>query len=424
MPIEFSPAMYSGLLRPPKSVAEYDAEAQDAKINALRQQGMQMNLLSGQRKMAADDQAMQDENALRAVYASMPADDNSRIAALQSTGLPAGYSAADALRKAMQERLKQQTEIDKATTQTEGYGIDNKIKVHAFQVQQLANVGNVPQALAWAKQGLDSGAFTPEQYQRGVQNLQQIQTPEQFAQWRQQALAGGTTAQQQLQAQADAEKQAKLDRHNLASEGVARGMLGVAQGNLSERRQENARAAKNDGNPPQRAAGPMSVTLQKELIESDDAAQAARAVLGTIEAAKKINNDAYSGYGAKQRAVIMSNLGGTESADATINIDNMMTGQALESLKLVFGGMPTEGERKILLEMQASVDKTPKQREDILNRATAAAQRRLKFAESKAAAIRNGSYLTEGAPVPPPGSTVQVPTAADIAAELARRGIK
>jgi len=150
-----------------------------------------------------------------------------------------------------------------------------------------------------------------------------------------------------------------------------------------------------------KAQGPMSVTLQKELLESDDAVSAGYAIVQTLEAAKRINKKAYSGYGAKTRAVLASNLtGGTASADATIDIDNMMTGQALESLKTVFGGMPTEGERKILLDIQASVDKTPAQREAIMDRAIAAAKRRADYAKAKAKAIREGTYLTDGAPEP------------------------
>ena len=144
----------------------------------------------------------------------------------------------------------------------------------------------------------------------------------------------------------------------------------------------------------------MSVTLQKELLESDDTVQAAKSVINTLKQAKAINDKAYSGYMAKGRATLASNLmpGGTESADATIDLDNMMTGQALESLKVIFGGMPTEGERKILLEMQASADKTPQQRTAIMDRAIAASERREKFAGSKAKSIRDGSYLTSGVP--------------------------
>lgn len=141
----------------------------------------------------------------------------------------------------------------------------------------------------------------------------------------------------------------------------------------------------------------MSVTLQKELLESDDVAQSSSAIIDILTEGKKINKTAYSGYGAKPRAVLASNMPwDSAGADATINLDNMMTGQALESLKSIFGGMPTEGERKILLDMQASAEKTPAQREAIMDRAIAAAQRRGGFAAQKAKAIRGGTYLTEG----------------------------
>lgn len=159
--------------------------------------------------------------------------------------------------------------------------------------------------------------------------------------------------------------------------------------------------------------GPMSVTLQKELLESDDVAQSSKAIIGTLQQAKKINNEAYSGYGAKARATLASNLPWqSNSADATINLDNMMTGQGLDQMKTIFGAAPTEGERKILMDMQASADKTPKQREAIMDRAIAAAQRRGEFANQKAKAIRGGTYLTDGitesaaSPQPATGKTV------------------
>lgn len=143
----------------------------------------------------------------------------------------------------------------------------------------------------------------------------------------------------------------------------------------------------------------LSPTLQKELIESDETAQASTNVKSLLDEALKINETAYSGPFAKERATAMSWLpGDNKQADATVQIDNIMTGQALESLKSVFGGMPTEGERKILLEMQASPSKTPKQREDIIRRAKEAADKRIAFNQQKAKSIREGRYLKE-APV-------------------------
>lgn len=150
-----------------------------------------------------------------------------------------------------------------------------------------------------------------------------------------------------------------------------------------------------DKSPQKAISKPMSATMQKELFEADDIVQSSQNVIDILKNAKATNKGAYSGFGAKTRAVIRSNLPGqSPGADATIDLDNMMTGQALESLKSVFGGMPTEGERKVLLEMQASSDKTPAQREAIMDRAISASEKRLKFNSSKAQSLRDGSYTT------------------------------
>lgn len=195
-------------------------------------------------------------------------------------------------------------------------------------------------------------------------------------------------------------------------------------------RSGQARPVLDPSGKPLQAKSPMatmSASMQKELLESDDAVQSSKVVANLLNQALLLNNKAYSGYGAKGRALVRSNLpGASEEADATINLDNIMTGQALESLRATFGGAPTEGERKILLDIQASAEKTPEQRKLLMERAIAAAQTRGAYAAQKAKAIRDGSYLTEGmGEVPPPdgsaGSTPAMPTAEQLAAELARR---
>jgi len=160
----------------------------------------------------------------------------------------------------------------------------------------------------------------------------------------------------------------------------------------------DSRAQDKAANPPKTQ---LSSSAQKELFEADEMVQASKNALGMLGEAKALNRTAYSGFGAKPRAIVASNLGlGGQGADDTVNLDNLMTGQALESLKATFGGMPTEGERKILLDIQASADKTPSQRAAILDRAEAAAKRRISFNENKAKSLREGTYFTEGAPMP------------------------
>jgi hypothetical protein len=164
--------------------------------------------------------------------------------------------------------------------------------------------------------------------------------------------------------------------------------------------------------------GRMSPTAQKELFEADEGSQSASNVMGLLSKAKELNKQAMFGPYASTRAKAYSLLPGEDAkANATIDLDNIMTGQALESLKLIFGGMPTEGERKILLDMQASVDKTPAQREAILNRAMEIAQRRASFSKSKADSLRSGKYFKEGPQISAPeigttGAAYKIPKGA------------
>ena len=138
--------------------------------------------------------------------------------------------------------------------------------------------------------------------------------------------------------------------------------------------------------------------IARELNDADEAVFQSGLVLKQLQNALDLNDKSYSGFGALQRAETVgktaSMLGGKPNAeaDATIALNNITTTQALDSLKLTFGSMPTEGERKILLEIQGSVDKTPAQRKDIFERAMAMAKARQGFHSRKAEAIRSGTW--------------------------------
>jgi hypothetical protein len=106
----------------------------------------------------------------------------------------------------------------------------------------------------------------------------------------------------------------------------------------------------------------------------------------------------------------------SEESNAIINYDNLVKEQALANLKTTFGGNPTEGERKVLLELQASSGKTPEQRADILDRAVKLAEDRIRGAEARAEAIRTRSYRQPGgqpaAPQAPGAAPRQQPAGA------------
>jgi hypothetical protein len=158
-----------------------------------------------------------------------------------------------------------------------------------------------------------------------------------------------------------------------------------------------------------------SATEQKEFFEAQDIVNSGPNLMSALDEAIAVNNKAYSGMGADERAWLVSNVANitgnsSPGADATVKMRNLITGQALENLKSIFGGMPTEGERKVLLEMQASTNKTPSQRADILSRAKAMAKRRVQSAQERMSGIATGDIYKNV--VPPMASAPEVPAQA------------
>jgi hypothetical protein len=158
------------------------------------------------------------------------------------------------------------------------------------------------------------------------------------------------------------------------------------------------------GKMPREDQQPLTATDKKAILEADEMIAANRQALDLIGEAKRLSPKAYEGFTAGTRATIVNNIpfyDGTEESQATTNFDNVVTGQALGQLKAIFGGNPTEGERKILLEMQGSSGKPHAVRMDILRRAEEAAQRRLRFNEERANQLRGGTfYKPQGGQAP------------------------
>ena len=139
----------------------------------------------------------------------------------------------------------------------------------------------------------------------------------------------------------------------------------------------------------------LSAQEQKELFEAEDIVNASRSVLLNLSKAKEINNKAYSGFAAGARRTIDRNIPGvseSEGVTATTEIENLVLSNGLDQLKAIFGGAPTEGERKILLDIQGSINMSPKEREKIWDRAMQAAARRMKSSQEKMDKIRKGAY--------------------------------
>jgi hypothetical protein len=147
---------------------------------------------------------------------------------------------------------------------------------------------------------------------------------------------------------------------------------------------------------------PMTATAQKELIETEEGIQGGQAALSLFKQARDLNDKAmgFTGAGALASAgSILPSAIRPGTVEATQNLDNILQTAALPQLKAIFGGMPTEGERKILLDVQGSSSKPPAVRKEIFARAEKAINARLKFGQEKVKRLREGTYFSgEGLP--------------------------
>lgn len=139
----------------------------------------------------------------------------------------------------------------------------------------------------------------------------------------------------------------------------------------------------------------------KDLLAASDAGEsslkkAMRLLDGVDEKGNKVARP-FSGFGAEAKAfanripLIGSRISDDEAA-ATTEYKTLITEQALNSLKAIFGGMPTEGERKILLDMQAATSYTPKEQRRIIENALSAINARKANSKQKLQAILTGDY--------------------------------
>lgn len=139
----------------------------------------------------------------------------------------------------------------------------------------------------------------------------------------------------------------------------------------------------------------LSATETKELFEAEDVINSGKTVMLNLSEAKKLSPKAYEGFGAGARRTVARNIpgvGGSEGVVATTDLDALVGQNALDQLKAIFGGAPTEGERRILLDMQGSLSMSDPERQSLYDRAIKAAARRVKMNEDKMKRLKSGAY--------------------------------
>lgn len=103
----------------------------------------------------------------------------------------------------------------------------------------------------------------------------------------------------------------------------------------------------------------------------------------------------YTGAFADERANLMGKIHlDTDESRRTQMFLNIVQNTALQSMKAIFGGNPTEGERKILLDLQASASKPPEVRHQILMDAMKLIKDRVKSRNEQIKGYGYGQYVT------------------------------
>lgn len=170
----------------------------------------------------------------------------------------------------------------------------------------------------------------------------------------------------------------------------------------------------------------LSATAQKEIFEADEAAMGSKAGAKALQEALDINDKAMGYVGAGTVATVGSLLPDIirpKKFDVTLELDNIVQQSVLPQLKSIFGANPTEGERKILLDVAGSSSKPANVRKGIFERAKLAAENRARFNEQKASSLRQGTYFTENPNQSEPNIPIQnnIDLADAARKELARR---
>lgn len=208
-------------------------------------------------------------------------------------------------------------------------------------------------------------------------------------------------------------------------------------GEVDQRKEAAARAGIKPGDPryetyiltgktPREDAQPLTATDKRAIMEADDGILAANTAIEALRTAKQLSPRALAGWGAGAKASIANNLpdylvpdglvASPQKAEATAELENVVTSQALAQLKSIFGAAPTEGERKILLDIQGSIGQPDNVRQKIYDRGIAMAERRLAFNQQRADELRGGSYYKPG----PTGEGRPAPQAPPRSAPLGR----
>lgn len=175
--------------------------------------------------------------------------------------------------------------------------------------------------------------------------------------------------------------------------------------------------------PPAAGAEPRELkpTEIKEKAATEDILSQGNNVLGNLERLGQINDAAGAGP-LNPWTKYVDYFVNPDRYNATQELDNLVSRNAMGELKAAFGSNPTEGERAIMLDVQGASSKPKEVRAEIFKRAHDAVTARQQQKQQKLDQINSGQYgmtTVPGAPpaqAMPPANAMQTPAPAQSAA--------
>lgn len=172
MPVDTS--IYSNLLRPPKSVAEYDAEARAAQMD-------RMNLLAARQKMTDMDEARQERTSIQEALKRAGPTMADRIGTLRGLGSMSAIKMADEMEKGDLDRRHKESQIGTSESQNAERAHGLRVKQREFGVQLLQGAYNPQGAAQILQEGVKNGSWNEQEATQALQALQQMP----LEQWKQ-----------------------------------------------------------------------------------------------------------------------------------------------------------------------------------------------------------------------------------------------
>lgn len=156
----------------------------------------------------------------------------------------------------------------------------------------------------------------------------------------------------------------------------------------------------------ERESKKLTATEVKLKTDTEDTIAAADSALGMISKAYKLNPNTFDAslVDSIQRKALEAAGSKDPKLLATREMENLLGEQAIAKLRAAFGGNPTEGERKILLDLQGIGAKSVEERAAILRNAYSSLKAKRERESRRLRDINAGIYRATGEQTPEGGT--------------------